>query len=70
MKGTDIGTPEMESAAKFLELVSGNAWPIDAERISIPREKLIRLIAWYGEIRAKGGDHPGIPARVEERRLA
>jgi hypothetical protein len=67
MKGTDVSEEARDGARQFLKIVSGVDWPEDQKHISITRNEFIRLLAWYGEIRAKGGLHPGRPVRIEVR---
>lgn len=56
MKGTEI-TPEQELAAEeFLAIVSRGPIPDNKEtRVTLAWSRLVRLIAWYGEMRAVGG---------------
>lgn len=51
MKGTDVPEEELAHAEKFLRVT--NNWP-EAELISIKREQWVRIIAWYGCLRAGG----------------
>jgi hypothetical protein len=54
MRGTDISNEELEHARAFLEHISKVKWPSDNQRCAISRDQLIRVVAWYGAIRANG----------------
>lgn len=58
MKGVDVSEAELNHARVFLEHISGVEWAPDDKRHVITREKMIRIVAWYGAIRA-GGKEPG-----------
>lgn len=59
MKGTDVSDEAIQSARSFLHAVSGVDWPLDEELIGVTRSEMIRLIAWYGQIRAGTEKTPG-----------
>lgn len=61
MKGTDVTDEALQHARDFLEITSGITWSPDDDELltTCPRHQLIRLVAWYGEIRAIGGGKPG-----------
>jgi hypothetical protein len=60
MKGTEV-TPEQKTAAQeFLKSVSEVDWPDDETPRTVRCCDLIRLIAWYGALRAgKQRQRPG-----------
>lgn len=63
MKGTDVPQVALDEAKQFLEMITGSEWEPDDKTTSISREKMIRVLAWYGEIRAEGGRKPGYLAK-------
>jgi hypothetical protein len=61
MKGTDVTPEQLVHAEEFLcriahgtELRKGVTY-YNTESLSLKRQDLIRLLAWYGAIRAKSG---------------
>ena len=55
MRGTEITDAQMDAAEKFLLLVrsvDNETQPDPEDSVSIPWNKLVRLVAWYGAIRA------------------
>lgn len=58
MRGTEVSEADLRLAQEFLEHISHAPCTDDDQLISITRTKLIRLVAWYGAIRANG-DHRG-----------
>lgn len=60
MKGTDVSPEELDHAREFLEYVSRVAWPADSDgdNCILSRAELIRVVAWYGAIRASGPPRP------------
>jgi len=70
VKGTDITQADKDQAKQFLEMVSGVPWPEDERIAPIQRSKLIALLAWYGRIRAAGGEAPGYLVSAKEERAA
>lgn len=61
MKGTDVTTEDLAAAQDFLD--KARTLPSN-EPFKMTRDGLIRLLAWYGAIRAKRGK-PG-PRVVEK----
>jgi hypothetical protein len=56
MRGTEITEEQMYAAEKFILLcrTDGNTrTPTPEESVSMPWANLIRIVAWYGAIRAK-----------------
>lgn len=58
MKGVDVDPQEIDNVRKFLANSARRViqWDeaADAARISITQGDLVRLVAWYGAIRAHG----------------
>jgi hypothetical protein len=55
MRGTEITDAQMEAAEKFILLVrsaDNNTQPDPEDSVSMPWHKLVRIVAWYGAIRA------------------
>ena len=62
MKGTDVTPEQLAHAEEFLQAAQGKQIGPRGERLytdlaqlSLSRGNLVRLLAWYGAIRAKGG---------------
>lgn len=57
MKGVDVPEEAMQHAAKFLEAV-GKLPLLDIEDrpMTISSHAFVRIVAWYGEIRAESGN--------------
>jgi|GEM_PF-3946941 hypothetical protein len=56
MRGTDITEAQMDAAEKFILLcrTDGNTrTPKPEEFVSMPWANIVRIVAWYGAIRAK-----------------
>lgn len=56
MRGTDITEAQMDAAEKFIFLcrTDGNTrTPKPEEFVSMPWSNIVRIVAWYGAIRAK-----------------
>lgn len=73
MKGIDVSAEELTNAREFLRMVSGMEWPeeSDFQQCTQAHGELVRLIAWYGAIRAEGGKLPGkLVSKKEEARKA
>lgn len=56
MKGTEVNSDQLSSARDFItEFVTHQPAPADPEqRIEIRWHELVRLVAWYGALRARG----------------
>lgn len=61
VKGTDVTKEELAHAAKFLSMTEKNIE--HHERFAVSREMLVRLLAWYGAIRA----HRAVPGEIVDR---
>jgi len=61
MRGTEVPEADIAAARKFLELISEVAWPEHEDETEIiqTRGDTVRLLAWYGSIRANGAPPPG-----------
>jgi hypothetical protein len=55
MKSTDVTEAQMVQARQFLRRVT-NGWVNGESRLDF--EVMARILAWYGEIRHKGGEIP------------
>jgi hypothetical protein len=56
MRGTEITDAQMDAAEKFILLcrTDGNTkMPKPEESVSMPWANIVRIVAWYGAIRAK-----------------
>jgi len=60
VKGSEISERAMEQAREFLEKISGVRFPDDSQLCSVPRNELVRIVAWYGQIRAGGTEPRGL----------
>lgn len=60
MKGTDVSDEAMRHAAEFLEITGGiNLLAGEDRAMTISSHRLVRIVAWYGEIRAASGNTMG-----------
>lgn len=57
MRGTDVSADELREARFFIE--NALKRPLPDEGLNVRNGDLIRLVAWYGAIRAEGGNAPG-----------
>lgn len=62
MRGIDVNQECIEQAGKFYRLTAGNR--ADEEMILVSKDQIIRLLAWYGSLRADAactgaGEKPG-----------
>lgn len=57
MKGADVSDEAMRHAAEFLEAI-GKVNLLDGEdrSMQITAHRFVRIVAWYGEIRAASGN--------------
>lgn len=54
MRGIDLSDEDLRLARVFLGEISKQDWTDEHRRASITRGELVRLVAWYGHIRAHG----------------
>ena len=63
MRGTDLTEWQIKAAEKFLRDNSSSNPENDDKLVSLRFGDLVRMVAWYGQIRAKGVE-AGNPADV------
>jgi hypothetical protein len=63
MRGTDLTAWQIKAAETFIRNNSPSNPRDDDQQISLRFGDLVRLVAWYGQIRAKAVE-AGIPADV------
>lgn len=71
MKGSDVTSEQLVEAEAFLRVPAGDQ--ADRDPILLARKDLLRLLAWYGEIRAEGarrGISRGIPVTIPTRKAS
>lgn len=66
MKGIEVTTEQLESARRFLDIAGTAPWDKskEHENCHVNRGKLVRMLAWYGAIRAKAANE--IPGEIVE----
>lgn len=62
MRGTDLTDWQLKAAEKFLRDRNKHQTSVtDEQHVTLPFGQLVRIVAWYGQIRAKAVE-AGIPA--------
>ena len=65
MKGTDVTDAQLAHAQEFLRSAAGGKSDPEVmesqKYVTVDKEDIIRLLAWYGAIRAKGGRETPAP---------
>ena len=65
MKGTDVTDAQLAHAQEFLRSAAGGKFDpefMESQKyVTVDKEDIIRLLAWYGAIRAKGGRETPAP---------
>ena len=65
MKGTDVTDAQLAHAQDFLRSAAGGKFDPEfmetQKYVTVDKEDIIRLLAWYGAIRAKGGRETPAP---------